>query len=87
LSKSSFDLTATGRSDEPNQINNALVFPGMFRGLLDGGRSAIDNALLIAAAEAIAGLVDDKDLAPDHIVPDIFDVRLVPAIAQAVGSR
>lgn len=72
-------IVATGRSDFPNQINNALAFPGLFRGALQSGTLRITNAHLIRAAEAIAGLVTDPT--PRMIVPDIFDPRLVPAIA------
>lgn len=75
-------IVATGRSDFPNQINNALAFPGIFRGALDHQVPVITEQHKIAAAEAIARLVDKPD--PEHIVPDVFDPRLVPAIAEVV---
>lgn len=77
-------VVATGRSDKPNQINNALVFPGLFRGLLDSRLSTSDESVHHAVARAISELVDEPG---DHnIVPDIFDERLVPAIARAVAN-
>jgi malate dehydrogenase (oxaloacetate-decarboxylating) len=76
-------VVATGRSDRPNQINNVLVFPGIFRGLLDCGLRDVDEQVQLAAAAAIAGLVGD-DVSEDRIVPDVFDERLVPEIARAV---
>jgi malate dehydrogenase (oxaloacetate-decarboxylating) len=75
-------IVATGRSDFPNQINNALVFPGIFRGALDNNVSDITDQHKIAAAEAIAELVDQPT--PDQIIPSIFDERLVPAIADKI---
>jgi len=75
-------VVATGRSDFPNQVNNALAFPGIFRGALDNGVKAITDKHKIAAAEAIADLVDDPK--PDHIIPSVFDKRLVPAIAKVI---
>jgi malate dehydrogenase (oxaloacetate-decarboxylating) len=72
-------VIATGRSDFPNQVNNALAFPGLFRGALDTRASAITEEHKIAAAEAIAGLVASPN--PDEIIPSVFDDRLVPAIA------
>ena len=77
-------VVATGRSDQPNQINNVLVFPGVFRGLLDAGATTVTDDIQIAAAEAIAGQVGDR-LDADHIVPDVFDPDLVPAVARAVA--
>jgi malate dehydrogenase (oxaloacetate-decarboxylating) len=79
-------VVATGRSDYPNQINNALVFPGVFRGLLDGGLREVDEGVQVAAADAIAALVGDEELGPRCIVPDLFDDRLVPAVAGAVSG-
>jgi malate dehydrogenase (oxaloacetate-decarboxylating) len=64
-----------------------LAFPGVFRGLLDGGLRTVDLAVQAAAAEAIAGLVDSDRLGPAMIVPDVFDERLVPAVAEAVAAR
>jgi malate dehydrogenase (oxaloacetate-decarboxylating) len=78
-------VVATGRSDFPNQINNVLAFPGIFRGALDVGATRITEGMKLAAAQAIAGLVGD-DLAPDRIVPDPFDHRLAPAVSAAVGA-
>jgi len=76
-------IVATGRSDFPNQINNVLAFPGIFRGALDAGARRITTAMKIAAAMAIADLVGD-DLAADFIVPSPFDERVAPAVAAAV---
>ncbi len=76
---------ATGRSDFPNQINNVLAFPGIFRGALDAGATRITEGMKLAAADAIAGLVGD-DLATDHIVPDPFDPRLAATVAAAVAA-
>jgi malate dehydrogenase (oxaloacetate-decarboxylating) len=72
-------IIATGRSDFPNQVNNALAFPGIFKGALDNRIRRIDTDHKIAAAEAIAGLVDEPTV--DKIIPSIFDERLVPAIS------
>ena len=77
-------VVATGRSDFPNQINNVLAFPGIFRGALDVGATRITEGMKLAAADAIAGLVGD-DLAADHIVPDPFDPRLAATVAH--GGR
>jgi malate dehydrogenase (oxaloacetate-decarboxylating) len=78
-------VVATGRSDFPNQINNVLAFPGIFRGALDAGATRITEGMKLAAAGAIAGLVGDE-LAPARIVPDPFDHRLAPAVAEAVAA-
>jgi malate dehydrogenase (oxaloacetate-decarboxylating) len=75
-------VVATGRSDLPNQINNVLAFPGVFRGLLDGPPRQVDTVLMAAAADAIASLVDEPG--PEAVVPDVFDERLVDAVASAV---
>ena len=72
-------IVATGRSDFPNQVNNALAFPGIFKGALDNRIRRIDTDHKIAAAEAIAGLVDEPTV--DKIIPSIFDKRLVPVIS------
>ena len=77
-------VVATGRSDQPNQINNVLAFPGIFRGLLDGGATDLTVAAQCAAARAIADAVPAATLDAEHIVPDVFDEDLVPAVAQAV---
>ncbi|WP_350270436.1 NADP-dependent malic enzyme [Brevibacterium sp. CBA3109] len=78
-------VVATGRSDFPNQINNVLAFPGIFRGALDAGATDITDAMKLAAARAIADLVGD-DLAPDYVVPGALDERVAPAVADAVES-
>ncbi|MFD2470387.1 NAD(P)-dependent malic enzyme [Amycolatopsis silviterrae] len=79
------EIVATGRSDEPNQINNVLVFPGMFRGLLDSGAVRVTPRMLLAASHALAATVGD-DLDREHIVPSVFNERVVPAIAEGVGG-
>ena len=78
-------VIATGRSDFPNQINNVLAFPGIFRGALDSGATRITEGMKLAAANAIAGLVTD-DLATDKIVPDPFDPRLAATVSAAVAA-
>jgi malate dehydrogenase (oxaloacetate-decarboxylating) len=78
-------VVATGRSDFPNQINNVLAFPGVFRGALDAGARRITEAMKVAAAEAIFSVVGD-DLAIDHIVPSALDPRVAPAVAAAVAA-
>ncbi|KAA0079549.1 NADP-dependent malic enzyme [Mycolicibacterium sp. P9-64] len=78
-------VVATGRSDFPNQINNVLAFPGVFRGALDAGARRITEAMKVAAAEAIFSVVGD-DLAVDHIVPSALDPRVCPAVAAAVAA-
>jgi len=78
-------VVATGRSDFPNQINNVLAFPGVFRGALDAGARRITEAMKVAAAEAIFSVVGD-DLAADHIVPSALDPRVGPAVAAAVAA-
>lgn len=77
-------VVATGRSDFPNQVNNVLAFPGIFRGALDGRKSAITTDMKLAAARAIADLLPDPTA--DKILPDPFDDRLVPAVAGAVQN-
>jgi malate dehydrogenase (oxaloacetate-decarboxylating) len=78
-------VVATGRSDFPNQINNVLAFPGVFRGALDVGARRITQQMMVAAAEAIFSVVGE-DLAPDRIVPSPLDLRVCPAVAQAVAG-
>jgi malate dehydrogenase (oxaloacetate-decarboxylating) len=78
-------VVATGRSDFPNQINNVLAFPGVFRGALDAGARRITEAMKLAAAEAIFSVVGD-DLAVDHIVPNALDPRVGLAVAEAVAA-
>ena len=76
-------VIATGRSDFPNQINNVLCFPGIFRGALDAGATTITEGMKLAAANAIASAVDENDLSPDFIIPSVFDKRVVTLVAQA----
>ncbi|KOX22636.1 malate dehydrogenase [Saccharothrix sp. NRRL B-16348] len=77
-------VVATGRSDFPNQINNVLAFPGVFRGLLDAHARTITDSMLIAAANAIADVVDGERLNASFIVPSVFDSTVAPAVAEAV---
>jgi malate dehydrogenase (oxaloacetate-decarboxylating) len=80
-------VIATGRSDYPNQINNVLVFPGIFRGLLDARATDVNLDTERAAAEALADIVTDDELSADYIIPSPFDDRVVPAVAEAVRSQ
>src|SRR6476469_7414912 len=79
-------VVATGRSDYPNQINNVLAFPGVFRGLLDAQARGITDTMLLAAADAIADVVDGDRLNPSFIVPSVFDSAVAPAVAEAVAK-
>jgi malate dehydrogenase (oxaloacetate-decarboxylating) len=79
-------VVATGRSDFPNQVNNLLAFPGIFRGALDVRASRITEKMKIAAAYAIAGIVDDEERNAEYIVPSVFDPRVVDAVARAVAA-
>ncbi|NLT98389.1 MAG: NAD-dependent malic enzyme [Christensenellaceae bacterium] len=79
-------VVGTGRSDFPNQINNVLAFPGIFRGALDVRARDINDEMKIAAAYAIAGLISDDELMPDYIIPAPFDPRVAPAVAKAVAK-
>lgn len=79
-------VIATGRSDYPNQINNVLAFPGIFRGALDCRARRITVGMHLAAARAIAALVGDDELAPAWIIPSVFDPRVAPAVAEAVKA-
>ena len=79
-------VLGTGRSDFPNQINNVLAFPGIFRGALDVRASDINDEMKIAAAKAIASLVSDGELSKDKIVPYAFDPRVGPTVAAAVAE-
>ena len=79
-------VVGTGRSDFPNQINNVLAFPGVFRGTLDVRASDINEAMKIAAARALAGLVSDAELSPDYIIPAAFDPRVGQTVAAAVAQ-
>ena len=77
-------VVATGRSDYPNQINNVLAFPGVFRGLLDAAATGIDNSVLVAAAEAVASAVTDEELNANYIIPSVFHPDVHHAVATAV---
>ncbi len=79
-------VIGTGRSDFPNQINNVLAFPGIFRGALDVRASDINDEMKLAAAYAIAGLVSDEELTADYIIPNPFDKRVAQAVAEAVAK-
>ncbi|HCI72939.1 MAG TPA: NAD-dependent malic enzyme, partial [Lachnospiraceae bacterium] len=79
-------VVATGRSDFPNQVNNVLAFPGIFRGAFDVRASDINEAMKVAAANAIAGLVSDDELNEDYILPKAFDPRVGAAVAAAVAQ-
>ncbi|RUT02524.1 malate dehydrogenase (decarboxylating) [Dulcicalothrix desertica PCC 7102] len=84
LVSSDVAVMATGRSDYPNQINNVLAFPGVFRGALDCRAKSITTSMYLEAANAIASLVNPKDLSKEHIVPSVFDERVAGAVAAAV---
>jgi malate dehydrogenase (oxaloacetate-decarboxylating) len=77
-------VMATGRSDYPNQINNVLAFPGVFRGALDCRAKRFTQAMFLEAAEAIASLIKTSDLDREHIMPSVFDERVAPTVASAV---
>ena len=79
-------VVSTGRSDYPNQINNVLAFPGIFRGALDARASDINDAMKLAAARALAGLISDDELSADYIIPAAFDPRVKDAVASAVNQ-
>jgi malate dehydrogenase (oxaloacetate-decarboxylating) len=80
-------VVATGRSDYPNQINNVLVFPGIFRGALDAKATGITEEMKLAAAKAIASIVSDDELKPDYIIPGAFDERVAKVVAKAVADE
>ncbi|WP_134701978.1 NADP-dependent malic enzyme [Ammoniphilus sp. YIM 78166] len=79
-------VIGTGRSDYPNQVNNVLAFPGIFRGALDVGATDINEEMKRAAVYAIASLVDDHELTPDYVIPSPFDPRVAPHVAAAVAE-
>jgi malate dehydrogenase (oxaloacetate-decarboxylating) len=79
-------VMATGRSDYPNQINNVLCFPGLFRGLLDAHATTVNEEMKIAAAEAIAAAVSGRDLHEEYIIPSVFDRSVARAVARAVAE-
>src|SRR5438270_3383748 len=80
-------IVATGRSDYPNQINNVLCFPGIFRGALDVRAPSITEEMKMAAARAIAGIVLDDELREDYIIPSVFNRDVAPAVAAAVAQE
>ena len=77
-------VMATGRSDYPNQINNVLAFPGIFRGLLDSKARQINDEMMHAAAEAIASIISSEELSADYIVPSVFNKKVGRLVARAV---
>jgi malate dehydrogenase (oxaloacetate-decarboxylating) len=79
-------IIATGRSDYPNQINNVLCFPGIFRGALDVRAREINEDMKLAAAEAMAAVIPDEERSEDYIIPSVFDERVAPAVAEAVAE-
>ncbi len=79
-------IMGTGRSDFPNQINNVLAFPGIFKGALSVRASDINDEMKIAAAKAIAGLISEDELKPEYVIPDAFDKRVADAVARAVAQ-
>jgi malate dehydrogenase (oxaloacetate-decarboxylating) len=80
-------VMATGRSDYPNQVNNLLAFPGIFRGALDCRASRITDGMKLAAAKAIASIITDAERGPEYVVPSVFDTRVVDAVARAVATQ
>jgi malate dehydrogenase (oxaloacetate-decarboxylating) len=80
------EVIATGRSDYPNQINNVLAFPGVFRGALDVRARTIDGEMELAAARAIAAAISDDELSPDYVIPSVFNRAVAPAVASAVSA-
>ena len=80
-------VVSTGRSDYPNQVNNVLIFPGIFRGALEGRATAITEEMKLAAANAIAALVDDSELSDENILPAAFDPRVADAVSKAVKEH
>ena len=79
-------MISTGRSDYPNQINNVLAFPGVFRGAFDVRASDINEEMKMAAAAALAGLISDEELTEEYIIPKAFDPRVGPTVAAAVAD-
>ena len=80
-------VVGTGRSDFPNQVNNVVAFPGIFKGALEGHAKQITDEMKLAAAQAIAGLVSDEELNEDFIMPEAFDPRVAQVVSQAVKSH
>ena len=85
--KAGAKVVGTGRSDFPNQVNNVVAFPGIFKGALEGHAKQITEEMKLAAALAIAGLVDEKDLNEDNIMPEAFDPRVADVVSQAVKAN
>jgi malate dehydrogenase (oxaloacetate-decarboxylating) len=79
-------IMATGRSDYPNQINNVLAFPGVFRGALDVRARQITESMKLAAARAIADILPEDELTEDYIIPSVFNREVAPAVASAVAK-
>ncbi len=79
-------MVGTGRSDFPNQVNNVLAFPGIFRGAFDVRASTINEEMKVAAAHALSALIADSELTEDYIIPKPFDPRVRPAVASAVAK-
>jgi len=79
-------VIATGRSDYPNQVNNLLAFPGVFRGALDARARRINETMQLAAAHAIAGVIDEQELSGEYVIPSVFDHRVVEAVSAAVAA-
>ena len=84
--KAGAKIIGTGRSDYPNQVNNVLAFPGIFRGALDVWATRINEPMKMAAVEAIAGLITEKELNEDYVIPGPFDPRVAPAVAKSVAK-
>jgi len=80
-------IVGTGRSDFPNQVNNVVAFPGIFKGALEGRAKQITEEMKLAAANAIASLVSDEDLNDDNIMPQAFDPRVADVVANAVKAN
>jgi len=80
-------IVGTGRSDFPNQVNNVIAFPGIFKGALEGRASIITEDMKLAAAKAIAALVSDEELCDDFIMPEAFDPRIADAVSAAVKAH
>ncbi len=80
-------MIGTGRSDYPNQINNVLAFPGVFRGALDVRAFAITEEMEVAAAPALAAVVEPEHLGADYVIPSVFDRRVAPALAGGMRMR
>mgnify|MGYP000960691801 CR=1 FL=1 len=80
-------VVGTGRSDFPNQVNNVIAFPGIFRGALEAHATQITEEMKLAAAEALAALVSDEELNEDFIMPEAFDPRVAEVVSEAVKSH